>query len=151
MSADVMNPETSWSHHSRPLGSSIKRTPELWFSEVVFPLQTQVIINTHKQFCLSCQPYKRVINKYNPLPVRAFVERKQLEMALSPDIVCQQLPNRTMVTCWRLLEKRAGHVTHMKETVFSLKVLNGHYGPLCSFHTGRMPLHFLVFTVHVSD
>lgn len=55
--------------------------------------------------------------------MKAFVERKQLEMALGPGIVCQQLPNRTMVPRWRLLEKRAGHVTHMKEAVQSLKVL----------------------------
>ncbi|KAA8594477.1 hypothetical protein FQN60_011612 [Etheostoma spectabile] len=45
--------------------------------------------------------------------VRAFVERKQLEMALGPGIVCQQLPNQAIVPCWRLLEKRAGHI---KET-----------------------------------
>lgn len=55
--------------------------------------------------------------------MRAFVERKQLEMALGPGIVCQQLPNRTMVPCWRLLEKRAEHVTHIKETVLSLEVV----------------------------
>ena len=50
------------------------------------------------------------------------MERKQLEMALGPGIVCQQLPNQTMVPSWRLLETRAGHVTHIKANL-SLKVL----------------------------
>lgn len=122
-----MNPEQpadpSIRDHSGPASNAHQCFDSLKESSLRFPLRTRVIINTHKQLCLSCQPYKRGINKYNPLPVRAFVERKQLEMALGPGIVCQQLPNRTMVPCWRLPEKRAGHVTHMKETVSSLKVL----------------------------
>lgn len=32
-----------------------------------FLLWMQVIINTHKQLCLSCRLFKRGINKYNPL------------------------------------------------------------------------------------
>lgn len=58
------------------------------------------------------------------------MERKQLEMALGPGIVCQQLPNRTMVPSWRLLETWAGHVTHIKANL-SLKsaamVTVGHF------------------------
>lgn len=50
----------------------------------------------------------------------AFVERKQLEMALGPGIVCQQLHNQTAVPRRHLLQKQAVHVTNASVTVVRL-------------------------------
>lgn len=64
-------------------------------------------------------------------------------MAPGPGIVCQKLPNRTVVPCWRLLEEQAGHMSHMKEAVLSLKCCDGRY----DLFPHSVPLHFVVITV----
>lgn len=91
--------------------------------------------------------------------MRAFVERKQLEMALGPGIVCQQFPKRTVVPCWRPRQKWRGHVTHMKDTGMShsRKGSDGHYKSLSCQHSvyaisadiGWLLCQFLVIIVFV--